>query len=71
MNCVNIKSNKSVAARHKLAPVWKYLINIGPLTVPREVPSKPSLNFSASSSSSSSSVPPLLASGVRLYLEEK
>jgi len=51
---------------YKLVPVWKNLINIGPLTIPRDVPSRLLYNrFSGSSSSSSSSVPPL-ASVVRL-----
>ncbi|KYN28010.1 hypothetical protein ALC57_02587, partial [Trachymyrmex cornetzi] len=63
--------NRTVRAMHKLAPVWKNLINIGPLTRPRDVPSRPSFNFSGSSSSSSSSVPPLLASGHLLCYSKK
>lgn len=64
---MTINSNRTMEAMYKLAPVWKNLINIGPLTKPRDVPSRPSFSCSSSlSSSSSSSVPPPLASGVRL-----
>ncbi|KYM85734.1 hypothetical protein ALC53_04515 [Atta colombica] len=63
--------NRTIKAMYKLTPVWKNLINIGPLTMPRDVPSRPSFNFSGSSSSSSSSVPPLLASGHLLCYSKK